>query len=77
MDEQVKTFYVICIDNDGYPASLERRKVYEAIPDPEAESHHLIRVVDESDEDYLYPMEFFEPIALPQSIAQKAFPIEA
>jgi hypothetical protein len=77
MDEQVKTFYVICIDNDGYPASLERRKVYEAIPDPEAESHHLIRVVDESGEDYLYPMEFFEPIALPQAIAQKAFAIEA
>jgi Ca2+-binding EF-hand superfamily protein len=76
MDESVKTFYVICVDNDGYPASLERRKVYEAFPDPEAESHHLIRVVDESGEDYLYPMEFFESITLTHSIAQKAFALE-
>ena len=46
---------VVCIDNEGYPASLELRKLYVAIPDVEAEKDGLIRVVDESGEDYLYP----------------------
>jgi hypothetical protein len=44
---------VICIRNDDYPASLERRKIYLKLPDPEAEKHHHIRVIDESGEDYL------------------------
>ena len=39
---------VVCIDNEGYPASLEKRKIYIAIPDPDAEKHGLLRVVDES-----------------------------
>ena len=39
---------VVCIDNEGYPASLERRKIYVALRDPAAEKHGLIRVVDES-----------------------------
>ena len=69
-NEQIKTFYVLCIDNDGYPASLERRKVYEAIPDPEAESHHLIRVVDESGEDYLFPLSYFSAISLPKNLVE-------
>ena len=49
---------VVCIDNDGYPASLERRKIYVALRDPAAEKHGLLRVVDESGEDYLYPKMF-------------------
>ena len=44
--------FVICINNDDYPASLETRKIYEALPDPDAEKHGQIRVVDESGEDY-------------------------
>ena len=59
---------VVCVDNDGYPASLERRKLYVTLRDPAAEKHGLLRIVDESGEDYLYPKLFFRSIALPQSL---------
>lgn len=57
--------FVICVRNDNYPASLELRKVYRAISDPEASSHKMLRVVDESGEDYLYPNEYFVAVELP------------
>lgn len=59
---------VVCIDNDGYPASLEKRKIYVLLRDAEAEKRGLMRVIDESGEDYLYPKTFFRPIALPQAV---------
>jgi hypothetical protein len=57
--------FVICIDNTDYPASLEKRKIYEAIPDADAAKHGQIRVIDESGEDYLYPRECFVDANLP------------
>ncbi len=59
---------VVCIDNEGYPASLENRKIYIALRDAAAERHGLLQVVDESGEDYLYPKAFFRSIALPQAV---------
>ena len=59
---------MICLDNSGYGASLERRKIYIAIPDARAERLEQIRVIDESGEDYLYPEKWFVPADLPQSI---------
>ena len=59
-----RTRYALCVRNDGYAASLEVRKIYQAIRDRQAEAHGLVRVVDESGEDYLYPAEFFVPVAL-------------
>jgi hypothetical protein len=59
---------VVCVDNEGYPASLERRKIYVALADRAAEKHGLVRIVDESGDDYLYPKSFFRAIALPQSV---------
>ncbi len=59
---------VVCVKNEGYDVSLERRKLYVAIVDPVAEKHGQLRVVDESGEDYLYPREFFVPVELPQSV---------
>jgi len=59
---------VVCIGNDGYPASLEKRKIYVALRDAVAEKHGLLRIVDESGEDYLYPRAFFRSIALPQAV---------
>jgi hypothetical protein len=53
---------VLCVRNPGYEASLEKRKVYKAIPDRRGAPHGLIRVIDESGEDYLYPREFFAPV---------------
>jgi len=59
---------VVCIKNEGYSASLEKRKLYIALRDQAAEKHGLIRIVDESGDDYLYPKMFFRPIALPQAV---------
>jgi hypothetical protein len=59
---------VVCIDNREHPASLEKRKIYVALRDAGAEKHGLIRVIDESGEDYLYPKTIFRTIALPQSV---------
>jgi hypothetical protein len=56
--------FVICIENQGYPASLEKRKVYQEVPDPDAAKQDLIRVIDESGEDYLFPRELFLPVEL-------------
>jgi hypothetical protein len=57
--------FAICIDNAGYPASLELHKVYRVLPDDRAERDDYIRVIDESGEDYLYPAASFVPIELP------------
>ena len=47
--------FAICIKNEDYEASLELRKLYEVLPDPKGEQLGMVRVVDESGEDYLYP----------------------
>jgi hypothetical protein len=52
---------VMCVNNEGYPASLERRKIYVALRDADAEKHGLVRIVDESGDDYLYPKAFVSP----------------
>ena len=59
---------VVCVGNDGYSVSLERRKIYLVLRDVEAEKHGMLRIVDESGEDYLYPKALFRPIALPQAV---------
>jgi hypothetical protein len=59
---------VLCLRNDGYEVSLERRKIYQVVPDRDAGIHRQLRVVDESGEDYLYPAAFFAPIALPLAL---------
>ena len=63
--------FAICVENEGYPASLELWKVYRVLPDEKAAKHQLVRVVDESGEDYLYPQSWFVSIKLPQA-AEKA-----
>ena len=59
---------VVCVSNEGYLASLEKRKIYVALRDADAEKHGLLRIVDESGEDYLFPKAFFRSIALPQAV---------
>ncbi len=65
-----KTQFVVCIHNQDYTASLELRKIYAVVPDSGAEAHGMIRLVDESGEDYLYPRSLFLPIKIPQTISQ-------
>jgi len=59
---------VMCVDNEGYALSLEKRKIYVALRDTAAEKHGMRRIVDESGDDYLYPKALFRSIALPQSV---------
>lgn len=59
---------VVCVSNEGYAASLEARKIYRALPDKEAAAEQLLRVVDESGEDYLYPASMFRRITLTESL---------
>ncbi len=70
------TQFVICTRNEGYAASLDVRKIYTTIPDSDAAKHHLIRIVDESGEDYVYPRDYFVNIELPQSVLD-AFAVAA
>jgi hypothetical protein len=62
--------YVICIDNKGYPLDLTVHKVYKVIPDPDGEEVHMIRIVDDSGEDYLHDADRFLPVELSAEVEQ-------
>jgi hypothetical protein len=62
--------FLLCVSNESYPASLEVREVYRALPDPVAASRGFVRVIDESGEDYLYPADYFVPVELPRAAAR-------
>lgn len=68
--------FVVCIHNKGYKASLETRKLYPVLEDIKAAGNPLIRIIDESGEDYLYPADFFMPISLPKMV-EKAVSLAA
>ena len=60
--------FVVCIDNAGYPASLELHKIYRVVADADAARDGDVRIVDESGEDYLYPAEWFVVVELPRRV---------
>ena len=64
------TAYVLCIDDGGYPESLEVRKVYALVHDERAKRRHHLRIIDETGEDYLYPAKLFVPIQMPAEAAR-------
>jgi len=70
--KQIEKFpqFAVCIKNEGYPASLEVRKIYQVLSDAAAASHRLVRVIDESGEDYLYPADYFVSLVLPDQAAK-------
>jgi hypothetical protein len=59
---------MVCVDNSGYEASLERNKIYVALPDPGAQRDGDVRVIDESGEDYLFSSARFVAIQVPQAV---------
>jgi len=65
--------FALCIENKDCE-DLEKRKIYQALPDDEAEKEGYLRVVDESGEDYLYPQSYFVLIPLPRE-AQEALQV--
>ena len=71
--------FVVCLRNDDWPMCLQVRKVYRVLPDEPGERSGWIRVIDETDEDYLYPAEYFHALELSPDVAQallNAKPVE-
>jgi len=64
---QERIQFVLCIENKD-AEDLERGKVYQVLSDHEAKRTGFVRVIDESDEDYLYPESYFAPIDLPNEV---------
>jgi len=68
--------FVLCLNNKGYPLDLTLHKVYQIIPDAAGEEVAMIRIVDDSGEDYLYATSRFVPIELPPEVAAR-FPVDS
>jgi hypothetical protein len=62
--------FAVCVRNDDYEGALELRKIYEILDAADAAPHDLVRVIDESGEDYLYPSDWFLPLALPHEVEE-------
>jgi len=62
--------YVVCLSNKGYEGALERNKIYIALGEDGAEGRGLVRVIDESGEDYLYRADRFAEIEVPRKVAR-------
>jgi hypothetical protein len=60
--------FAVCLQNAGFEASLEVRKLYAVLDDDDAEANGLIRVIDESGEDYVYPDRLFQRLKLPTEL---------
>ena len=62
--------FAICMENAGYPASLELQKIYRVLPDEGAAEDGDLWIIDESGEDHLYPAEYFVVIEAPRQAAR-------
>jgi hypothetical protein len=68
--------YVLCIDDDGHGVSLDVGNVYRLLPDERGEREGMLRVIDETGEDYLYPRELFVEVELPAAASRKLADVE-
>ncbi len=75
MKTQTKPF-ALCIDNSDYQASLIPGKVYRILPDPRAARDDLVRIVDESGEDYLYHKSHFVFVDFPPLVKRKILALQ-
>jgi len=62
--------FAVCLSNEGYPASLEVGKLYRVVEDDQASAEDLLRVVDESGEDYAFASNRFHIVQLPASVEE-------
>jgi hypothetical protein len=68
--------FALCIDNTDYEASLISGKVYRVLPDPRAAKDDLVRIVDESGEDYLYHKSHIVFLDFPPAVKRKILALE-
>lgn len=66
--------FVICVHNESHPTDLTLYKVYRVIPSKKADRHGLIRLIDDSGEDYFYPAPMFRPIELSAEVQEMYTP---
>ncbi len=71
-----KTIFVLCVENTDYEASLVLGKVYSLVQDPVAAKDDLVRIVDESGEDYLYDKTHFEFVEFPPAVKKKLLALQ-
>lgn len=76
MKVQTKPF-AVCIDNTDYQASLIRGKVYRVLPDPRAAKDGMVRVIDETGEDYLYHKSYFVFVNFPPAVKKKILALQS
>ena len=62
--------FALCVCDGGYRASLETWKIYPVLEDRDAQRHQLLRVIDESGEDYLFPKRWFRPVTIPAAVGR-------
>lgn len=74
--KRVTRQFALCLENNGNDASLIRGKVYRILPDAQAAKDDLIRVIDESGEDYLFAKQQFAFVNLPQAVKRRMLAIE-
>jgi hypothetical protein len=67
----MRSQFAICVCNDEYPASLDLRKLYPVLKDEFADKHGMVRVIDESGEDYLFPEDYFVCLDLPPATRKR------
>ncbi len=65
------TRFALCIRNSGYRVSLDVEKVYPVLPDRQGEANGMLRVVDESGEDYLYPSSLFQLVEISEGAREQ------
>jgi prephenate dehydratase len=68
MKKNGKIQFAVCLNNEGYPVSLEVGKLYRIIADEEAAKENLLRVIDESGEDYAFASNRFYVVELPSAV---------
>ena len=65
---KAKAEFAVCVKNRDHAASLELRKIYQVLPDDKGAAEGMVRVIDESGEDYLYPEDYFVSLPLPKPV---------
>jgi hypothetical protein len=68
MKAETTAHFAVCLNNDGYPASLEVGKLYRVIADEDAAAEGYLRVIDESGEDYAFAANRFYVVKLPANV---------
>ena len=68
--------FALCIDNSGNEASLILGKVYRIVADARAAKDDLVRIIDESGEDYLFDKDQFAFVEFPAAVRKKVLAIQ-